>query len=112
MADPNINIKASKFILGGSIEAYLQKKVQTLEKFLHEENELRVEFKQEPPHHTGPHFKVEMEIGPNSKFFAEAYGNDLHEAVDLVIPKIKEQLRKQKDKNLSKKLHEERRKRE
>lgn len=97
----NINIKATKTTLTPSIKEFVEEKIENLSKFLKEEDKIRVELEVDKKHHSGLIFRVEIDIQPHG-FFAEANGQDFYSAMDLAIPKIKEQLLKRKGKNLSK----------
>lgn len=98
---PNLNIKATHTDLSQSIKDYVNKKMQPLSAFLRDENKLRVEMDIDPKHKSGLKYHVEITVNPNSEIFAEARGSDFHEAIDLCVPKIKKQLKKQKDKRIS-----------
>src|SRR6266481_6777726 len=98
----NINIKATHTTLTQSMQAYAAKKIKVIEKFLKEEHKLHLELEADLGHHKGPRYRAELTIMPHSEIFAEAYGNDLYEAIDLLVPQIKEQLQKKKDKRVSK----------
>lgn len=97
----NINIKATHTILTPAISAYVSKKIKALEKFLRPENAVHVELDVEPKHHTGPKYRAEITIMPKPGMYADSYGEDLYEAIDLCVPKIKEQLVRNKDKTVS-----------
>ena len=96
----NINIKATKTTLSSTIKQFVEDKSEGLSKFLKSEDKIRVELEVDKKHHSGLIFRAEIDIQPHG-LYAEARGNDFYEAFDLVIPKIKEQLVKQKDKRLS-----------
>jgi|SRR5579872_1923758 len=107
----NINIKATHTTLTASMGDYVAKKLKSLQKFMHEENVVHIDLDAEPQHHKGPRFMAEITILPRPGIFAQAWGNDLYEAIDLCIPKIREQLIKKKDKYVSKIRRDQRRKR-
>jgi ribosomal subunit interface protein len=97
----NINIKATNTTLTDAIKSIITEKLESLEKFLKEEDKLRVEVEVDKKHKSGLIFRAEIDIQPKGQY-AEARGTDFYEAWDLVIPKIKEQLVKAKDKTLDK----------
>ena len=97
---PNVNIKATHTTLTQSMSDYIAKKLEAFGKFLREENNIHVEFDVDK-HRSGLRYRAEITIMPKSEIYAEAYGSDLYEAIDLCIPKIKEQLTKNKDKEVS-----------
>ena len=96
----NIGIKATNTTLTSSIKENVQDKLSRLEKLLKPEDRLHVELEVNKRHQSGMLYRVEIVIQPHG-FFAEARGNDFYEALDLVVPKIKEQLAKKKDKLLT-----------
>ena len=96
----NVNIKATNTTLTDGIRASIESKVAVLEKFLKPEDVLYVEVDEDTKHHTGQVHRAEVRIQPHGQY-AEARGNDFYEALDLVIPKIREQLKKQKDKRIT-----------
>jgi ribosomal subunit interface protein len=96
----NIAIKAKNTTITPSIRAFIDEKFKTLDKLIKEEDKVRVEFELEKKHSSGLIFRVDIDIQPHGHF-AQARGNDFYEAMDLLLPKIKEQLVKQKDKRVS-----------
>lgn len=96
----NINIKASKIQLSPSMKTHIEEKLQNLNNFIKPEDKIRVEVEVDKKHNSGLIFRAEIDIQPRGQY-AEARGNDFYEAWDLVLPKIKEQLTKEKDKKVS-----------
>ncbi len=96
----NINIKATNTTLTGAIRDTIEAKLSVLEKFLKEEDIIHLELAEDTHHQSGQFFRVDIQISPRN-YYAEARANDFYEGIDLVIPKIKQQLSKDKDKNLS-----------
>ncbi len=96
----NINIKATNTTLTDSIKANINDKLSVLEKFMRPEDMVHIEIAEDRKHQSGEFFRVDIQISPRG-FYAEARGNDFYEALDLVIPKIKNQFSKEKEKGLS-----------
>lgn len=96
-----INIKATNTTLTPAIKAFIDDKMSALEDFLKPEHKLHVELEVNKKHKSGDLFRVEISVRPNM-LYAEARAQDFYAALDLVLPKIKEQLLKEKDKRLSK----------
>lgn len=96
----NIDIKATNTTLTIGIKDFINEKLQTISQFIRPEHKIRVELEVEKKHHSGLIYRGEINIHPNGHY-AEARGNDFYEAFDLLIPKIKEQLVKDKDKKVS-----------
>ena len=96
----NINIKATNTTLTDSIRSNVEGKLEPLEKFIREEDVIHLELAEDTKHQSGEFFRVDIQISPRG-LYAEARGNDFYEAMDLLIPKIKQQLTKEKDKSLS-----------
>ena len=96
----NINIKATKTTLTPSIKSYIEEKIATLEKFIKPEDKLHVEIEVTSKKTDEPSFRAEIDIQPHGHY-AEAKASDIYAAIDAVIPKIKTQLAKQKDKKVS-----------
>jgi putative sigma-54 modulation protein len=96
----NLNIKATKTTLTPLDKAFIEEKLQTLCKFIRPEDKIRVELEVDKKHSSGLIFRAEIDILPHGHY-AEARGNDFYEAMDLMLPKIKEQLTKEKDKRVS-----------
>jgi putative sigma-54 modulation protein len=96
----NIIIKATNTTLTDAIRQTIEAKLSSVEPFLRPEDKVLVEIEEDTKHKSGLFSRVEVNIAPHG-YFAEAVGNDFYEAMDLVLPKIKQQITKQKDKRLS-----------
>lgn len=97
----NLNLKATNTTLTPAVKAAVSNKLSALNKFLKSEDKLFVECEAEKTHKSGLIYRVEIKISPKN-LYADSRGNDFYEALDLLIPKIKEQLLKAKGKRLAK----------
>lgn len=94
----NISIKATHLNLTPSIKKYVEEKVGNLAKFIVAQ-EAKVEIDRDQHHRTGDVFRAEIMLVVGGKLMrADAEGEDIYAAVDLVMPKLKEQISKFKDK--------------
>ena len=96
----NLTIKATHTSLTPAIKNIIGEKFSSLETFLKSQHKLHVEVEVDTKHKSGLVYRLECTIKPDG-FFAEARGSDAYEALDLLVPKIKEQLAKSKDKKIS-----------
>lgn len=96
----NITIKATNTTLTDAIKQTVESKLAILEPFLKPEDKVHVEIAEDTHHNSGLFSKVEIHITPHG-YYADAMGNDFYEAIDLVLPKIKNQITKTKDKRLT-----------
>lgn len=96
----NINIKATNIELTDAIRDYVEKKVQSLEKFLNNDNvQVQVEVAKTTNHHkNGEVYKAEFDIRANGKkFFTVAESEDLYSAVDMARESMISELTHNKD---------------
>lgn len=94
----NIAIKGTNLDLTPSIKEYVEDKVGALDKFI-SVLEAKVELERDRHHHTGPVMRAEVMLIMGGKIMrAEAFSEDIYASVDMVIPKLKEQIAKFKDK--------------
>lgn len=96
----NITIKATNTTLTDAIRQTVEGKLASIEAFLRPEDKVHVEIAEDSKHKSGLFSRVEINIAPHG-YYADANGNDFYEAIDLVLPKIKQQITKTKDKRLS-----------
>lgn len=96
----NITIKATNTTLTDGIRDAVNQKLSSLESFLKSEDIIHVEVDETDHHNSGMVSRVEVRISPHG-YYAEANGTDFYEALDLVVPKIKQQMTKNKEKRLS-----------
>jgi putative sigma-54 modulation protein len=93
-----ISIKATNLILTPALKSHINDKMGTLEKYLREVNEIKVEAERERKHKTGDVFRAEVMLIVRGKVMrAETKTDDMYSAIDLVVPKLKEQISKFKD---------------
>ena len=96
----NLNFKSKNTKLTEADQEFIEEKLTGLGRLVKPEDKVFVEAEVDAKHKSGLIFRLEVTINP-PQFYADARGNDFYEALDLVLPKIKEQLAKQKDKKVS-----------
>jgi putative sigma-54 modulation protein len=96
----NLTIKATNTTLTTTIKAFINDKLSILERFLKEEDKVRIELEANKGDKDGLNFRVEIDIQPRGHF-ADAKATDFYAAMDMVLPKIKDQLVKSKDRKIS-----------
>jgi len=94
----NISIKATHVELTPPIKEYIEEKIGGLAKYITAQ-EAHVEIARDKHHKTGLVFHSDINLILGNKIMhAEAEAEDAYAAIDLLIPKLKEQIGKFKDK--------------
>ena len=96
----SINIKATNTTLTDALKQDILDKISVLDDFLKPEDKIYLEVEVEPRHQSGDIYKVDINIQPHGHY-AKAEASDMYAAIDKVMPKIREQLAKKKDKDVS-----------
>lgn len=90
----NLSIDGINLEVTSILRLYIQKKIAGLEKFI-KGLDARVELDRDPHHHTGLVFHAAVNLIVNGKTMrAEVRSDDAYTAIDLLIPKLKEQIDK------------------
>ncbi len=98
----NINIKGTNVDLTPSIKQYVEEKIGHLEKFLGKIESAKVELERDRHHHTGNVMRAEVMLIVGGKVMrADASSEDMYASIDMVVPKLKEQISKFKDKRVT-----------
>ncbi len=98
------NLKASGVELTPEIRNYLNRRLESIQKFLPESSDASadLELGRATKHHTGEVFRVEINLRVIGKVFhAVAEGFDLYEAIDRMKDEIARELTSFKEKRLS-----------
>jgi ribosomal subunit interface protein len=98
----NVNIKLTHTELTKFMKDYLDKKMKGITNFLRPEEKVHLEIGAETKHQSGPKYRADVTIMPNSEIYAQAVGKTMQEAIDLCIPRVKSQLVKRKAKAITK----------
>ena len=97
----NISIKGTHVDLTDPLKDYIVEKIGHLAKFI-QASEAHVEIDRDQHHHSGLVFRAEVNLIVGSKVMrAESRAEDSYAAIDLLIPKLKEQIAKFKDKRMT-----------
>lgn len=95
----NIEFYGKNMALTPAIKAYIQKKLDRLEKFHEKIVEVRAEVESDEHHHRGLVFRCEVNLTiPHQMLRAETVAEDLYSAIDMVKDDLELQLRKMKGK--------------
>ncbi|MBU1038643.1 ribosome-associated translation inhibitor RaiA [Patescibacteria group bacterium] len=95
-------ISGKNFKLTPSIKKYVQDKFSKLSKYWGKIIRARIELKVDKAHKSGQLSGVDVVLEvPGPDIRAEQKASEMHEAIDLVMPKLERQLNKAKDKNLA-----------
>ena len=93
----NIQYKGTNFKLTDSIKGYVDEKIGNLGKFI--DATAHVELSKDKHHRTGDVYTAEVNLNVGGKLMrAHHSSGDIYSSIDLVIPKLKEQISKFKDK--------------
>lgn len=93
------SIKGTNLDLTESIKEYAEEKVTHLEKYLGKIDHAKVELERDRKHRTGNVMRAEVMLVVGGKtMLADASSEDIFASIDLVMPKLKEQISKFKDK--------------
>lgn len=94
-----ISIKGTNFDLNPSVKNYVNEKIGNLEKYLGKIDQAKVELERDRHHNTGDVMRAEVMLIAGGKVMrADVSSEDIYASIDMVIPKLKEQISKFKDK--------------
>ena len=97
MTLPNIKYKATNTDLDITLQSLLEQKLESLEKFFNDKQEVRcdIEFEKETSHQSGKHFRVEANLFVDGTLYrAEATELSFEEAIDEVRAELDKRLRR------------------
>lgn len=81
-----------------AVKKYVEEKIGNLDKFIGA-NEAKVELEKDKHHQSGDIYRAEVNLKVGGKLMrAEADSSDIFASIDMVVPKLKEQVSKFKDK--------------
>ncbi len=97
----NIAIKATHFDMTEPVKEYAIEKIEHLSKYI-DAMDAHIELERDRKHQSGLVFRAEVMLVVGGKqMIADATAEDMYAAIDLVIPKLKEQIAKFKDKRVT-----------
>lgn len=98
----NIIISSKNFKITEAHREYVETKIKHLEHFDHSLYQVRVELDADKKEREGNQFRIEVWVEGKPHIKAGAYEKNLYSAVDVVVPKLAIQLKKEKDKRITK----------
>ncbi len=100
----NIVLSTHNITLTQAIENHLRSKIQKLEHLDHHAIDARVTLEQDHTRTPTKQFKCSIRLGVRGPdLFAEDSESDLYTAIDKVVKKLEQQIRKRRNKRLAKK---------
>ena len=94
----NISIKGTNLDLTPAVKQYVADKVNNLEKYTNKGMSAWVELERDRHHNKGDVMRAEIMLQADGKILrAEASSEDIYASIDLLIPKIREQISKLSD---------------
>ena len=101
----NISITGKNLEITPYLRKHIQKRIELLEKYIHPLTADLV-LDRDAHHHAGLVFRAEVNLSAGGKMMhGETRAADAYEAVDLLIPKLKEQISKFKNKKRTRTFH-------
>ena len=98
----NYNVKGTGLQVTDEIRTYVEKRLAHADKFLQHDTTAHADVELAFHITEGKHYRAEFTVSSEGEVFrAEALGDSLHEAIDLAIDELTQELRKTKKKNLS-----------